>query len=162
MILLGLVFPSLLALLQHKVGIKMKFCALDSEGFLSLTQLQISEPAAGLGSCRDLLLTWNSGEGPSVSPEQSNPLWAGTCGWMWGCSHSVLHHHIQGQPQSSGGVSINCVMPSELTLDHKPGFLIESFRLIRVLGVETWGMCAGAHPPNKGTAVGLEGLHLQL
>lgn len=44
---------------------------------------------------------------------------------------------IQGRPQSSGGVSINCVIPSELTLGHKPGFLVESSRLIRVLGIKT-------------------------
>lgn len=60
---------------------------------------------------------------------------------------------IQGRPQSSGGVSINCVIPSELTLGHKPGFLVESSRLIRVLGIKTWATCAGTHPLNKVTVV---------
>lgn len=145
MLLLWLVLPSLLALLQHRVGIKIKFCALDSEGFSH--QLSCKSQSLGLvGSFRPGMQV--KGQVWALKPSLGWHLW-----WMWGCSLSVPYLHIQGQPQSSGGVAINCVMPSELTFSHKPGFLIESSRLIRVLGMKTWGMCAGTHPPNKGTAV---------
>lgn len=115
----------------------------------SAANLRAHSRLRALDSCRDLFLyTWNAGGGTGV---QSNPLWAGT--GLFPLGANLGRPRIQGRPQSSGGVSINCVIPSELTLGHKPGFLVESSRLIRVLGIKTWATCAGTHPLNKVTVV---------